>query len=903
MSELNNWRTTDEEEIERRKLRAAHEEMRVRNLTPEHPVFSNFAVESANSGQSYRVEIRQIKPLQCSCTCVDFRVNGLGTCKHVERVLHQLRQQFDDLFLTKSTRIDLVPDPATGRLAIERNIQDLPQPLRTLFDITGVAFEEFSNEEILADFEQSESPQIRISQDVDPWLERRQLEQERVRLRRDYERNVRSGLYPVQETKVPLLPYQREGMLHLAFTERAILADEMGLGKTAQAIAAATLLHRLGKVNRVLVVAPASLKTEWEEQIRLFTDLPYQLVFGDAEMRRAAYENAPFFTLANYEQVLRDEDDLNALLRPDCVILDEAQRIKNWSSKTAQAVKHLHGRYAFVLTGTPVENRIDDIYSLMSIIDPQVLGPLFRFNREYYELNAAGQPVGYKNLSRLRKVLSPYILRRRKEEVEKELPERSEHIVFVSMDAAQRTAYGAHEQRVAQLLGTMRTRPLGKVESDILQQELAMMRMICDTPFILDEQNRVCPKLDELRHLMESVLSAPDCKVLVFSEWEKMLQLVRELCDTEGWQYVWHTGSVPQQKRGEEIRRFKNDETCRIFLSTDTGGQGLNLQQASVVINCDLPWSPARLEQRIARVWRKHQVRNVTVINLVSEDTIESRMMEVLARKRELAQGVLDENSTIDEQKLVGSRQAFLKQVSELVVVPPPHSAQQSLPEIDSLRTTDPELGFAAVLSQQVGDKLVACEYYQPERANPVLLVVTSGKENKRTVDACAERIRADWFGACRGERAPIVETISQDAYEAMKRLVTTGVLFPARTTGRTLFLREIGLGKPKLKPESDRERVQTFRRKAAMAYRQARRCLTSLAFDDAREPLCETITLLAKAWAIEKKQPEPQTARDALSDRFASLWTESLEILREILQPESDPVSVARILTPFFGG
>src|SRR5208283_5352241 len=145
------------------------------------------------------------------------------------------------------------------------------------------------------------APGLRLSQELGPWLEGRRRVSERKQLRRDYELKVQSGEWPAHETKVPLFPYQREGMLHLAFTERALLADEMGLGKTIQAIAACALLHRLGQAQRVLVVTPASLKTEWEEQIQKFTTLPYRLVFGGRQIRLQAYAaaSAPFFTIVN----------------------------------------------------------------------------------------------------------------------------------------------------------------------------------------------------------------------------------------------------------------------------------------------------------------------------------------------------------------------------------------------------------------------------------------------------------------------------------------------------------------------------------------------------------------------------------------------------------------------------
>ncbi len=898
---VSNWRTTDQEEINRRKLRAAKEPMRFRNLTPAQAVFSNFSIASA-SGQTYQVELRSLKPLVSSCTCVDFRVNGLGTCKHVEALLRWLRTDADAVRQAEtsgSPRIDLVPDIATGRLLVERNLSLLPPGLRGLFDITGLALPEFSKEEILAAFEKANRPAARVSQEVASWMGQQARNEERIRLRRAYEQSVRSGQFPAHETKLPLLPYQREGMLHLAFTERALLADEMGLGKTAQAIAAAALLHRLGKVNRVLVVVPASLKTEWEEQIRLFTELPYQLVFGERGARKSAYENAPFFTLTNYEQVLRDVAPLNAVLKPDCVILDEAQRIKNWDTQTARAVTQLRSRYAFVLTGTPLENRIDELYSLMSILDPQVLGPLFRFNREFYVLNASGRPEGYKNLQHLRERIKPYLLRRRKADVEKELPDRTDRTVFVAMAPEQRTRYAAHEERVARLAAQARSRALTKPESERLQRELSMMRMVCDTPYILDEECRVCPKLDEVRSVLESALSTPGVKVLVFSEWERMLVLVREQCGQMGLDVAWHTGSVPQQKRRQEILRFKNEPGCRVFLSTDTGGLGLNLQQASVVVNCDLPWSPARLEQRVARAWRKNQVRNVTVVNLVSEDSIEARMVQTLARKRALAGGVLDGEGGLDGLAIGMGRQAFLQQVEAVVrvpqaVPPAPHAS------LEALRALDPELGFAAVVSERLGDRLLSCEMRRTSQGAPVLLLVAEG--DPAAAASCAERIRDDWFGIEKGGSTPTVEVVGRATHEALRRLVDRGVLTEPEGSARVLYAAGLGLAQPRLAPDSEQARVLELRRQAAAAFRRARQLVASLSFEAARQPLEESVVLLARAYAVQRRLAEPQEVRQAVSETFEGLWGDTLPVLGELLSADGSPVAVARALGTKFG-
>ena len=214
-------------------------------------------------------------------------------------------------------------------------------------------------------------------------------------------------------------------MLHLVCAERALLADEMGLGKIVQAVAACALLQRLRRVERVLIVTPPSLQGEWEEQIARFTRLPSRILNGTRQERLAGYERsrALFFTIASYESMLADALDVNERLRPDVVILDEAQRIKNWGTKTALAVKRLRGRYAWVLTGTPIENRIDELYSLVSFLEPAVFGPLFRFNREFYEFDERGRPRGYRNLDELRRRIRPLLLRRRKADVQTELPQ------------------------------------------------------------------------------------------------------------------------------------------------------------------------------------------------------------------------------------------------------------------------------------------------------------------------------------------------------------------------------------------------------------------------------------------------------------------------------------------------
>jgi len=360
-------------------------------------------------------------------------------------------------------------------------------------------------------------------------------------------------------------------------------------------------------------------------------------------------------------------DDINRLLVPDLVILDEAQRIKNWPTKTAKTIKRLHSPFAFVLTGTPLENRIEELYSLVEFIDPHVFGSLFRFQRSYMKITPENDILP-QNLDQLHRTVSPVMLRRRKDDVEDSLPERTDKNFFVPMTAEQHRRYAETEYEVAMLVAIMKRRPLTKSEQERLQILLACMRMTCDTPYILDQECRDCPKLEELERILDDILGDdPTAKVIVFSEWVRMLDLVKELLAEKRIGFAIHTGKVPQQKRRAQIRMFKQDHDCRVFLSSESGGAGLNLQAANIVINLDLPWNPAKLEQRIARAWRKHQKRSVRVINLVAEGSIESAMLDKLAYKTALADSVLDGAAFKERPTDKAGRQAFAERVGALL--------------------------------------------------------------------------------------------------------------------------------------------------------------------------------------------------------------------------------------------
>jgi hypothetical protein len=861
--------------------------MRIRNLDPQYPVYSNFEVKSA-SGLSYKVEIRSVSEKRFSCNCVDFRINSLGTCKHVEATLLHLGSRHKRLFREALKngfgRLDVVPDLRSGGLRVEGSMEKLPPQIRKILDRDQKLVVE-NPERVLKHLRGAGVLGLRISQDVGPWLQAmRQREERRLSLR-EYEQKVQSGEWPAQETLVPLYPYQREGMLHLAFQERALLADEMGLGKTIQAIAASSLLHRLGRAARVLVVTPASLKTEWEDQIQRFTQLTYQLILGPRRRRLRQYSDPPFFTIVNYEQMISDALDVNAKLQPDVVILDEAQRIKNWGTKTAQAVKRLSSRYAFVLTGTPIENRIDEIHSLMSFLDPSVLGPLFRFNREFYELDDHGRPSGYKNLDQLHSRIAPFLLRRRKVDVETELPDRTDKTYFVPLSPEQRNRYAEHEASVARLASIAKRRPLTQQESEKLLRELNMMRMTCDTNYILDPKERACPKLGELEKILEECRENPDIKILIFSEWVRMLELVRELCDRLGMAYATHTGSVPQRRRRAEILLFKSDPACRVFLSSESGGTGLNLQNASIVINCDMPWNPAKLEQRIARAWRKHQTRPVTVINLVSQHTIEHRMIATLSSKQQLADGVLDLRGNLADIKLASGRQAFVAKLQQIMAHP--------LPEAEPARPkplpVDRALALSEAAREKLGAALVRCEERFPAEGNHSVVLAVVDK------DACVWQeklapVYDDLFGNGRSDPlAPVrLEVLDRSAFNALQRLIAAGLIAPA-----TRAIRELFPG-PEQPPgqlsEADLLKAQANRQQAGRKLKMARLLAAGGLMEEEREALLHSTLWLAKALAVENRLQEPAELSDSLRAPGSIFWGATASVVREYAENAACP-------------
>ena len=470
--------------------------------------------------------------------------------------------------------------------------------------------------------------------------------------------------------KVPLFPYQQEGVLFATFREGAIIADEMGLGKTIQAVATAVMKKVIFNFKRTLIVCPASLKEQWKQEINKFSHEEAEVVDGMPEQRAALYKNSKaYFLIVNYETILRDWREINRM-EPDFIILDEAQKIKNFSTVTAQSIKLLTKKHSLVITGTPIENRLIDLYSIVQFADPYYLTPLWEFSYQhcYFDEHNKTKITGYYNLQQLNDRLKPILIRREKRKVIKDLPNVTEITIPIAMHEEQQMYHANFAKGIATIL---RKKYISPYDQQKLMLLMANMRMVCDSTYLIDKESYISPKLNELKEVLIEKLDLrnSNSKVIIFSEWVTMLNLIGKMLHECGIGFAQLSGKVAVKNRDRLVKKFETDPHCKIFLSTEAGGTGLNLQVADTVINFELPWNPAKKNQRIGRIDRLGQrSKNLTVINFLTRNSIEMSIASGLNLKQNLFDGVLNDGNTLDTVDFSGSGKAqFLHELESIM--------------------------------------------------------------------------------------------------------------------------------------------------------------------------------------------------------------------------------------------
>lgn len=606
------------------------------------------------------------------CSCPDFKTNTLGTCKHIIYALNRARKGFPAAVRSRPYRRKGISVHLHYGHEVELRMLlpgELTDAVRKIVGpVGGRAITDMSD--LLKRIRRLEAAgySVNLYPDAEEYINQR-MAFERVRALTEEIRKDPSH-HPLRRTllKVELLPYQLDGIAFAAGAGRAVLADEMGLGKTIQGIGIAELLKRELGIGKVLVVCPASVKSQWCAEVGKFSTSTCDMVIGGAAERGRQYANPAFFTICNYEQVLRDILYIERV-KWDLIILDEGQRIKNWEAKTSRIMKSLRSPFAVVLSGTPLENRLDELFSVAQFIDERRLGPAFKFFHRHRIVDENGKVLGYKNMEDLRARLAPMLLRRTRQSVMGQLPPRTTEIIRITPTEEQSVLHGEHMRVVSQIV---RKRFLTEMDLLRLQKALLMCRMTADSTFLVTKEGQgYSSKLEKIRELLGAVSEEKDRKVIIFSEWTTMLDLIEPHLKDCGLDFVRLEGSVPQKKRQVLVNTFQHDPDCRVFLTTNAGATGLNLQAANTVINVDLPWNPAMLEQRIGRAHRMGQKRPVQVFVLVTEGSIEENLLKTLSAKHQMALAALDSSSTIDEVSVESGMEELKRRLEVLIGAKP----------------------------------------------------------------------------------------------------------------------------------------------------------------------------------------------------------------------------------------
>jgi non-specific serine/threonine protein kinase len=447
-----------------------------------------------------------------------------------------------------------------------------------------------------------------------------------------------------------LRPYQLSGFHWLNYLNTVgwggILADDMGLGKTVQAL---SMLQHFDKEEgglKALVVCPTTLIYNWENEINKFTpSLTRRIHHGNARAKKREDFGNENIIITTYG-TLRSDIQLLMRIPFDYVVLDESQAIKNPASKVTKAAGLLKAKNRICMSGTPLQNNTFDIYAQMNFLNPGLLGSVEFFRNEFSTpIDKLGEQ---EQKDHLKKLLYPFILRRTKEQVAKDLPEKTETILFCEMETAQRNVYEAYRNSYRnKILGVIDEQGVGRSQLTILQG-LMKLRQICDSPAILNEDQKYpndSIKLEELtREITENI---GEHKALIFSQFLGMLSLIKQKLTENNIEFEYFDGSTSAVDREKAIQNFQTNEQCRVFLiSLKAGGVGLNLTAADYVYIVDPWWNPAVEQQAIDRTHRIGQTKNIFAYRMICKDTIEDKILQLQERKRILAKELISDDQT-----------------------------------------------------------------------------------------------------------------------------------------------------------------------------------------------------------------------------------------------------------------
>lgn len=635
--------TLEEWQIKLRQ-QASKTERFVINSVDEKLCPGEYIVRNPEKSNEYKVVYRGANSEWNYCSCMDFKTSRLGTCKHIEAVkncfigkkgtrVHREIPPYTSVYLSyRGERCVKIRIGSDNKDAYERLAKDYFDENHVLKDTAYTHIGDFLTQA------RQISDTFKCYKDAIDFIVDTREKAARKKIVEKYDDKKLDELL-----KVTLYPYQKEGIRFAAKAGKAIIADEMGLGKTIQAIGTAELLRKEGLIGSVLILCPTSLKYQWRSEIKKFTDAEVYVIEGSHIKRKEAYARPEPYKIVSYNSAANDIKILGGL-QTDMLIMDEVQRLKNWNTHISRSARKIESDYSVILSGTPLENKLDELYSIVEFVDNFRLSPYYLFKENHIVTDETGKVLGYKNLNDIGKRLSDILIRRRKKDVKLQMPERMDKNLFVPMTKEQMAMHQEWSNGVRMLVMKWRKMHfLSDKDRKRLLLFLSQMRMVCDSSYILDQKTRYDTKVEECVNIINDIISEEGEKVVVFSQWERMTRLIAKELESREIGFEYLHGGVPSEKRKNLVDDFMNGPTSRVFLSTDASSTGLNLQAAATIINIDLPWNPAVLEQRIGRIYRLGQQNNIQVINLVAPHSIEEEMLGKLRFKTSMFEGVLDD--------------------------------------------------------------------------------------------------------------------------------------------------------------------------------------------------------------------------------------------------------------------
>jgi SNF2 family DNA or RNA helicase len=484
--------------------------------------------------------------------------------------------------------------------------------------------------------------------------------------------------------KGTLWPYQQEAVDRMVDRGQMLLGMVMGAGKTPTTLGAIEALHEEGEIDRCLVIVPASLKYQWMREIQKFTDAKTTVIDGSKSKRDAQWRmsHTSRYVVVNAETLANDVDRIGKI---QAVVVDESTMIKNRTAKRSRLIKKI-GRtvpYRYALTGQPIENRPEELFSIMEFVDKEVLGDFKTFDRTFIVRDTWGKPMRYRNLDKMNKAMRECMIRKTREDIQDQLPNIIHQTIPIPFDSRGASVY----KRIADDLLSKISEAMSKGKGSFnlwshyngsdgdeaqgqIMSRLTILRMLCDNPELVRksainyitpgnssgsqyahdivhmgwlEGANATPKLDACIDYIQEVLDeSPENKVVLFSFFKENLRLIQKATESMT-NSVLFMGGMDAEARDASKQKFATDPNCRLFLSSDAGGYGVDLPMANYLISYDLPWSSGKLEQREARIIRlSSEFPHVTIATFVMQGSIEERQYEMLQLKRSVNEAFID---------------------------------------------------------------------------------------------------------------------------------------------------------------------------------------------------------------------------------------------------------------------